>query len=76
MAQTALQELKTMVKENSIRIHGQYFIDTECMYKLIESLLPKERQIIEDAYNQGIIESDKYPPIMYPSDYFTQNFNQ
>ena len=46
-----------------------------------KSLLPKEREVIEDAFNEGYREYGQYcinEPLLYngSSDYFTQTFKQ
>ena len=67
MAQTALQELKTIV-QGMIDNGGD--ADLSAVITHIKSLLPKERQIIEDAHIAG------YGATINSSEYFTQNFNQ
>lgn len=75
MAQTALQELIEWVV---IELKLEGYEHQEILEK-IESLLPKERQIIEDAYSDGKYHSTQGTITeidMTASDYFTQNFNQ
>jgi hypothetical protein len=65
MAQTALQELIEWMQE----------VDAPSgIIKKAQSLLPKERQIIEDAHTAGVVDGD-FSTGFTGSDYFTQNFN-
>jgi hypothetical protein len=68
MAQTALQELIEFIIDGSGN-NSEFDILTKA-----QSLLPKERQIIEDAVEAGVNWTSL--PYLTPSDYFTQNFNQ
>ena len=67
MAQTALQELIEYMENHSMENTGTY--------KKAQSLLLKERQIIEDAHAAGVVDGD-FSTGFTGSDYFTQNFNQ
>ena len=71
MAQTALQELKTIVQA---WIDNRVDADLSTVITHIESLLPKERQIIEDAFVAGDERGTGEIPFN-AEQYFTQNFN-
>jgi hypothetical protein len=94
MAQTALQELienrqqelKRVIKEKgySDTYRAGIVFKLEETIRIAKSLLPKERQIIEDAYVKGCSDTygsdepstdPKYNDAAMASDYFTQNFN-
>ena len=71
MAQTPLQELIEYMENHSMENTGTY--------KKAQSLLLKDRQIIEDAYSDGKYHSTQGTITeidMTASEYFTQNFNQ
>ena len=82
MAQTALQELIERL-ENKLKSFPDDLLPSErglydgYLNSLNEaqSLLPKERQIIEDAHAAGVVDGD-FSTGDAISDYFTQNFNQ
>jgi hypothetical protein len=91
MAQTALQELIEYAKKEAGFISDSDSLEDRFarqayrdIVKKAQSLLPKERQIIEDAYVKGCSDTygsdepstdPKYNDAAMASDYFTQNFN-
>jgi hypothetical protein len=80
MAQTALQELIEYFENicNNIYQGNHSYLPYKRVIKKAKSLLPKDRQTHEDAYNAGVIDwlKDDTTITENGADYFTQNFNQ
>ena len=76
MAQTALQELIEYIEKDYewfLKHSPDYGVVPKILEKA-QSLLPKERQIIENAHATGVVDGD-FSTGFTGSDYFTQNFN-
>lgn len=79
---TALQELIEMI-ETFMVVNDDipdYHDGLEKAHELAKSLLPKEREQIEEAFNDGYIDGSAelsegvYPQYKSASDYFTQTY--
>ena len=78
---TALQELIDRIELARQNSHKKYHPSFDYWIIEAKSLLPKEREVIEDAYNQGDADRDNQQDgngrdFKNCIDYFTQTFKQ